>query len=114
MPTLVRMCPVCEEIGQIGYGKKTCSSECGKKWVMMSKAEQKARLNEASLTDEDRVRRLRDEVMGLKNLPHNQAEQGEQPNEPQFDRSQVDPSLWLPEGIIPGYEGDKPKKEEEV
>jgi predicted nucleic acid-binding Zn ribbon protein len=62
MTQSIRMCPVCNDITQIGYGKKTCSSECGRAWVKMSKSEQRARLEWSLLSPAERIDRLKDEV----------------------------------------------------
>ena len=42
-----RICPMCFEGSIIRYNHRTCSSECGRAWVKLSRAEQAARLKEA-------------------------------------------------------------------
>lgn len=96
MPLSERICPVCMELGTIGYGKKTCSSECGRAWVKMSKAEQKTRLLQASKTPEDRANELLNQVTQAPTRPVDETGDyavGE------FDRRKVDPSLIMPSGL---------------
>jgi hypothetical protein len=67
----------------------------------MSRAEQQARLKEADpVARLERLRRL-DNVTNIADHPD-----FETPPADKFDRSQVDPSLHMPKGIIPEPEGD--------
>jgi len=120
----IKRCPVCLKLKTVGYGKKTCGSECGRAWTKMSNSEQEARLR--SVDEDSRVEDLKAQL--FHNLPPvNSTTQSKQfvPNveqidpdvmaemnkdaerEARFDRRLVDPSLFMPKGIIP--EEDEPK-----
>lgn len=100
MPSSYRKCPVCGDYGVIGYGKKTCSSECGRNWVKMSKAEQKVRMADSLLTPEERADRLRAEMTkGSQQFVDDYSENDEPPPR------RPDPSLHMPKGIL----GEEPQ-----
>ena len=95
-------CPVCFTIDSIyRTDVKTCSGECSRAWRRMSRSEQQARLREVDpVARLERLRRL-DNVTNIADHPD-----FETPPADKFDRSQVDPSLHMPKGIIPEPEGD--------